>query len=84
MSHLSNIEDILRTDDGLRAELLQRDQTFDVAIETDDAAEVFDRHDEAVGHPAGTGVVVAEEQRQGALNHRLLPGQTQLPVVHVY
>lgn len=76
MSHLSNIEDVLRTDDGLRAELLQRDPTFNVAIETDDAAEVFDRHDEAVGHPAGTSVVVGEEQRQGALNQCFLPGQT--------
>lgn len=71
-------------DDGLGAQLAERHQTFHVVVETDDAAKVFDADDEAVRHAAGTGVGVAEEQREGALHQSLLSGQVQLLTLRFY
>lgn len=48
MSHLPNIEDLLRVYDGLRAEFTERHQTLNTIIETDNAAKVFDADDVAV------------------------------------
>lgn len=60
-SHLPLVEDRLRVDDGLRAELSQRHQTLHVIVEANNAAKVLDADDVAVGDAAGEGVMVAEE-----------------------
>lgn len=60
--HLPNVEELLRTADGLRAELIERHQTLDVIIETNNAAKVFDADDVSVGHAAGTSIGITEEQ----------------------
>lgn len=83
MFNLSDTEELLGTADGISAELSERHQALDVVVEANDAAEVFDAHDEAVGHAAWPGVAVTEEERQGALNQSLLPAQVQLPVLGV-
>lgn len=82
--HLPHVEDRLRADDHLRAELSQRHQTPDVVVEADDAAKVLDADDVAVGDAAGEGVIVAEEQALGAVHQGLLPGQVQLLFVRVH
>lgn len=82
--HLTHIEDTLRTDDGLRAQLFERHQAFDVVVETNDTTKIFDAHNVTVGDASRTCVVIAEEQRQGAFNQRLLSGQGQLFILGIY
>lgn len=82
--HLTDVEDILRIGDWLRAELSDWHQPLDAVVESDDTAKVFDADDVAVGNAAGTGVVVAEEQRQGAFDQGFLSGQVQLLVLRIY
>ena len=76
--HLPNVEDLLRTDDGLRAQFTDRHQTLDVVVKTNDATEAFDADDVALGNAAGPSIVEGEEQRQGAFHQGLLSGQVQL------
>lgn len=82
--HLPHVEDLLRVDDGLGAELAGRHQALHVVVETHDAAKVFDADDVAVGDAAGTCIAEAEEQRQGAVHQGLLPGQAQLLILCVH
>lgn len=83
-SHLPNIEHLLRAYDGFRAEFTEWHQTLNAIIETNDAAEVFDADDVAVGQAARTSISEAEEQRQGAFNHGLLSRQVQLLVLCIH
>ena len=76
--HLPNVEELLRTDDGLRAQFSDRHQTLDVVVKANDATEAFDADDVALGNAAGTSIVEGEEQRQGAFHQGLLSGQVQL------
>lgn len=83
LPHLPHIKDLLRADDGFRAQLADRHQTLDIVVETNDAAKVLDADDVAVRHAARTGVGKAEEQRQGAFDQGFLSGQVQLLVLCV-
>lgn len=82
--HLPHIEHLLRIDDWLRAELVERHQTPDVVVKTNNAAKVLDGDNVAVGHEARTGVGVAEEQWQGAFNQSLLSAQVKILLLCIY
>lgn len=74
-THLSHVKDILRSADGLQAELAEWHQAFDIVVETNYAAKIFDADDVTVGYAARASICKGAEQRQGAFNQGLLSGQ---------
>ena len=83
-TNLSDVEELLWVDDGFRAQFVDLNKSFHIVVETNNAAKAFDAHDESMRHTARTSVSVAQEQRQGTLNHSLFSGQRYLPVFWIY